>query len=188
PAERLYHLHELPCPAVRQVVAVDAGDHDVLQAHLTCRDGDVLRLHRIDHARHARLDVAERAGAGAHVAQDHHRRVLLGPALADIRTGRFLAHRVEIEFAHQLTRLVIALADGRLDPDPVGLALPFGTRAFRYGCAGEIVHAAHLVVALRSCQPFPGAAWGEHEELCRTDRRLPQLSQERLVCTARALE
>ena len=66
---------------------------------------DMLRLERIDRARHAGLHVAEGAGARAGVAEDHHRRVLLGPALADVRAGRFLADRREVELAHQPARL-----------------------------------------------------------------------------------
>ena len=95
----------------------------MFQAQLGRGDRDMLRLQRVDRARHAGLDVAEGAGPGAGVAEDHHRRVLLGPAFADVRAGRFLADRRQVEFAHQLARLVIAFADRRLDPDPVGLAL-----------------------------------------------------------------
>ena len=77
---------------------------------------------RIDRPRHAGLDVAEGAGARADVAQDHHRGVLLGPALADVRAGRLLAHRVQAWLAHQPAGLVIAGRARRLDPDPGGLA------------------------------------------------------------------
>jgi hypothetical protein len=83
----------------------------------------VLGLKRIDRSRHPGLDVAERAGTGADIAEDHHRSVLLGPAFADVRTGGFFAHRVEIEIAHQLAGFAIALAGRGLDADPVGLAL-----------------------------------------------------------------
>ena len=117
--------------AVGQVVAVDRGDDDMLEAELGRGDRDMLGLERIDRARHPRLDVAEGAGAGAGVAEDHHRGVLLGPALADVRAGRFLAHGGEVEPAHQLAGLGEAGAGRRLDPDPVGLALPLavGTMA-----------------------------------------------------------
>ena len=75
------------------------------EAELGRGDRDMLGLERIDRARHAGLDVAEGAGAGAGVAEDHHRRVLLGPALADIRAGRLLADGGEVEPAHQRLRL-----------------------------------------------------------------------------------
>ena len=123
-AQRLDHLDELRRAAVGQIVAVDAGHDDMLEAELGRGGRDMLGLERIDRARHAGLDVAEGAGAGAGVAKDHHRRVLLGPAFADVRAGRFLAHGGEVELAHQPPRRVIAFADRRLDPDPVGLALP----------------------------------------------------------------
>ena len=100
--QRLDHLDELAGAAVRQIVAVDRGDHDMGEAELGRGDRDMLGLERIDRARHAGLDVAEGAGAGAGVAEDHHRRVLLGPALADIGAGRFLADRGEVEPPHQL--------------------------------------------------------------------------------------
>jgi hypothetical protein len=100
-AQRLDHLDELRRAAVGQIVAVDRGDDDMLEAELGRRGRDMLGLERIDRARHAGLDVAEGAGPGAGVAEDHHRRVLLGPAFADVRAGRFLAHRREVELAHQ---------------------------------------------------------------------------------------
>ena len=96
----------------------------MLETELGRGGRDMLGLEGINRARHSRLYVAEGAGPGAGVAEDHHRRVLLGPALADVRAGRFLAYRRKAQRAHQLARLVIALADGRFDPDPVGFALP----------------------------------------------------------------
>src|SRR5438093_1388817 len=78
---------------------------------------DMLRLERIHGARHPRLHVAEGAGPGAGIAQDHHRSVLLGPAFADVGTRRFLADGREIELAHEAPRRVIAFAHRRLDAD-----------------------------------------------------------------------
>ena len=113
--------------------------------------GDMLGLQRIDRARHAGLDVAEGAGARAGVAEDHHRRVLLGPALADIRAGRLLAHRGEVEAAHQLARLGEAGAGRRLDADPVGLAL-----ARRASDRVEISFMrAQIAMPARACHPSP---------------------------------
>src|SRR3546814_15388703 len=68
-----------------------------------------------------RLDVAEGAGARAGVTEDHHRRMLFRPAFADVRAGRFLANRMQIELAHQLARFGITGASRRLDANPVGL-------------------------------------------------------------------
>ncbi len=100
----------------------------MLEAELGRGNRDVLGLERIDLARHAGLDVAESAGPRADVAEDHHRRVLLGPALADIGAGGLFAHGVEPEPAHQLAGFVVALADRGLDPDPVGLARALALR------------------------------------------------------------
>ena len=91
------------------------------QAQLGGGIGDMLRLEQVDRARHAGLDVAEGAGARAGVAQDHHRRVLLGPALADIGAGRLLAHGLKVQVAHQLGGFVIFGRGRRLDADPLGL-------------------------------------------------------------------
>src|SRR6185369_15315410 len=91
--QRLDYLDELPRAAVGKIVAIDGGDDDMLEAKLGSRRRDMLRLKGIDGPRHAGLHVAERTGPRASVAQDHHRRVLLGPALADIRAGSLLAHR-----------------------------------------------------------------------------------------------
>src|SRR3546814_4648411 len=48
--------------------------------------------------------------------------MLFRPAFADVRTGGFLAHRMKIEFAHQLARFGIAGTGRCLDANPVGLA------------------------------------------------------------------
>ena len=108
--QRLDHLDELAGAAIGQIVAIDRSDDDVLEPQLRGGFGDMLGLGRVDRARHPGLDVAERAGAGADVAQDHHRRVLLGPALADVGAGGLLAHGVEVELAHQLAGLAISAA------------------------------------------------------------------------------
>src|SRR3546814_13898488 len=97
-------------------------------------------LEQIDGARHPRLDVAEGAGAGAGVAKDHHRRMLLCPAFADIRTGGFFAHRMQVEFAHQLARFGVTGAGRRLDADPVGLALALAGSRCRGDWSGPGAH------------------------------------------------
>ena len=104
-AQRLDDPDELPRPAVRQIIAVDRGDDDMLEAERPGGFGDVLRLQRVDRPRHAGLDVAEGAGPRAGIAQDHHRGVLLAPAFADVGAGRFLADGVEVQPPHQRARL-----------------------------------------------------------------------------------
>ncbi len=103
----------------------------MLQAHLRRGIGHMLRLQRVDRARHAGLDVAEGAGAGAGIAQDHHRRrassvqhsPIFGQAASSHTVARFLAR---ISSARRLAK---PARSGRLHPDPVGLALAFRTRA-----------------------------------------------------------
>ncbi len=82
------------------------------------RVADPRRLMRVEPVGPAGRDIAEGAGAGAHRPQDHHRRVLLLPALADIGAGRLFAHRVEVELAHQPARRVVLGRPRRLDPNP----------------------------------------------------------------------
>ena len=147
----LDHFDELPGPAIGQVIAVNRGDHDVLQPQLRRSHGGMFRFQRINAARHPGLDVAERTGAGANVTQDHHRGVFLGPAFADIGASRLFANRVQPQIAHQLAGFAIALAGRRFDPDPVRLALAFWLRYAKVGW-GEIVHAAQIGARLRPCQ------------------------------------
>ncbi len=108
--------------AVGEIVAVDAGDDDVREVQLAQRAGDAERLPWIGRLRAAGLDVAEPAGAGAGVAQDHDRRRAARPALADVGAGGFLADRVELVLVDERLQAVVPLAAGDLGPDPVGLA------------------------------------------------------------------
>ena len=95
-------LGEMPRAAVGEIVAVDRGDDDVLEAQLGDRLADVRRLVRVERAGQAGLDVAEGAGARAGVAHDHQGGVLLLPALADIGAAGFLADGEQAVLAHDL--------------------------------------------------------------------------------------
>src|SRR5690606_30555857 len=92
----LYAGHEMPGPAVAQVVTVHRGDHHVIQ--FECRNGlcQVERLVRIERVRTAMTDVAERAAPRTLVAHDHESRSALAEAFANVRAGRFLAYRYQI--------------------------------------------------------------------------------------------
>src|SRR6185312_16504387 len=94
-ADRPDGLGKMLRAAIGKIVAVDGGDHDMVEPKLEGRLRDMLGLARIERAGHAGLDVAEGAGAGAGVAHDHEGRVLLVPALADVRAARLLADRVK---------------------------------------------------------------------------------------------
>ncbi len=129
-ADRADRVGEMPGPAIGEIVAVDGGDDDVLQPELGHRAGDVLRLVAVERAGQARLDVAEGAGAGAGIAQDHQvRGVALGPALADIRARRFFADRMEPVLAHDRLGFGVLRARRRPHTDPLRLALDGRIRA-----------------------------------------------------------
>ena len=90
-------LRENRRAAVGEVVAVDRGEHEIFPAEVAHGFGDAQRFEPVDFAAWApRLDVAEPAAARARVAQDHDRRRAGAPALADVRTHRFLADRVQL--------------------------------------------------------------------------------------------
>src|SRR3977135_436025 len=70
----------------------------------------------------AGFDVAEAAGPGTGVAQDHDRRRALIPALPDVRAMGLLADRVEVEAAQQALQIVVVVARRDPGPDPVRVA------------------------------------------------------------------
>ena len=94
---------EMRRAAVGQVVAIDRGEHHVLQLiSCTVRRG-VGRLLRIEPAaRIAGVHGAEAAGARAHLAHQHDRGRAGVPAFTDVRALGFLAHRGEPMLAHRL--------------------------------------------------------------------------------------
>ena len=95
---------QMPRAVVGQVVAVDARDDRVAQAHPRDRARDARGLERVVPRRLAGLDVAEAAAARARVAEDHERRGAALPALADVRARGLLADRVQVLVADQLRR------------------------------------------------------------------------------------
>ncbi len=103
-ADRHDGLGEMLRPAIVEIVAVDRGDDDVRQAEGCHRLADTLRLVAIEQIGPSGRDIAKSAGAGAHPAEDHDRRVLLLPAFADVRAGGFLADGIEMQLAHQPPR------------------------------------------------------------------------------------
>ena len=99
--------------AVGEVVAVDRGDHDVLEAEIAHGARNPLGLLAILPGRTAVGDRAVAAVPRAHVAEDHERRRRVFPALADVRTVRFFTHRVQVGVAHQaLEPQIIGSAGG----------------------------------------------------------------------------
>ena len=111
---------ELPGPAIIEVVAIDRGDYDVGEAEGGDSLGDAPRLVRVEQIGSTGRDIAKAAGTGADPSEDHDRRVLLFPAFADVRAGRFLADRIQREFPHQPARRVYS-GDRRLTRSQSGL-------------------------------------------------------------------
>src|SRR3546814_12121970 len=82
-----------PYTTLFRSVAVDAGDHHVLQAHVLDRLRQVQRLGRVRRLGAAVGDVAERATAGADLAPDHERGGAVAEALVGGWAAGLLAHR-----------------------------------------------------------------------------------------------
>ena len=101
-ADRADGLGDVLGAAVREVVAVDGGDDDVVEAELLHRHGDAAGLEDVERVGPAGGDVAEGAAAGADLAHDHHGGVALGPALADVGAAGLLADRDQPVLAHDL--------------------------------------------------------------------------------------
>ena len=82
-----------------------------------------LRFPFVDRTWLAMHDIAVAARPRARVTEDHESRRAMSPAFTDVRTGRFLAHRVEVEVAHEPLNVEIAWASRRADLEPFGLPI-----------------------------------------------------------------
>ena len=116
--------NELPGTAIGQIIAIDRGDDDMLKPERAGRFGNMRRLKLVDWPGHTGLDVAKSAGARAGIAQDHHRRVLLAPAFADVGAGRFLANGIEVQPPHQRAGFGKHRRGGRPHAQPVWFSHP----------------------------------------------------------------
>src|SRR5438034_5775630 len=118
----------MPGALVRQVVAVDRGDDDVLQVHLRRGRSEPERLERVRRpVGLARVHVAVAAGAGARIAEDLERRGPAAPTLGDVRAARLLADRVEARAVDQLADVEVAgVRARRADLHPLRPARPLG--------------------------------------------------------------
>jgi hypothetical protein len=82
--------------AVRQIIAIDRGQHDVVELHQIDRACDILGFFGVEPAaRVAGIDGTEPAGARADCSHEHDRRRARVPALADIRAFRLFADRAQ---------------------------------------------------------------------------------------------
>src|ERR1700730_9588571 len=89
-------VDEMLRAAVAQVVAVDAGDHDIAKLQSGNGLSQVQRLFGIERQRTSMSDVAERTAARAKLAHDHEGRRTFAEALADVRAGCFFANGMQI--------------------------------------------------------------------------------------------
>ena len=105
-------------PAIVQIVAVHRGDDHMFQAQLADRMGHLAGFKRVQRLRLAGRDIAKGAAARADLAHDHHGRVTLAPAFADIWAARLFADGHQLLRLQNIARLLVALGRGGLDADP----------------------------------------------------------------------
>ena len=96
-----HRLGVQPRALVGQVVARDAGDGRVAQAHLRDALGDAARLVGVVVGGLAGVDLAEVAAPGALRAADEERRLAVFPALVDVGAAGLLADRVQPLVLHE---------------------------------------------------------------------------------------
>ena len=116
-------LRVQPRPAVGQVVAGDAGDGGVLQAHRRDALGHPAGLVGVEVSGLAGVDLAEVAAPGALVAADEEGGFAVFPALVDVGAAGRFADGVQALAADE--RLQLGVLRPGLEPglDPLGLAL-----------------------------------------------------------------
>jgi hypothetical protein len=104
--------------AVGEVIAVNRGDHRVLQRH--ARDGfsDASGLREIQLVRLAVRDRAVCAGTRADIAEDHERRRAVMPAFADVGAARVFADRVQLQVLHDPLQPNVVRRAGGADLQP----------------------------------------------------------------------
>src|SRR5262249_22079750 len=107
------------------VIAIDAGHDGELELKLLDGLGDAASLIEIDRLRTSLGHSAEAAATGAEIPQQHERRGVMVPALADVGAVRGFANRVQVKLARQRLKIVIVLADrrARLQPTRLGSGL-----------------------------------------------------------------
>src|SRR5579872_2905135 len=102
------------------VVTVDAGNHDIAQAHGGGSFGDTAGLVKIDGERRAFLDRAEAAAPRADVSENHKRGGATIPAIADIRAGGTFADSMQMERINERFQRAVVLANGGGGAEPLG--------------------------------------------------------------------
>ena len=143
--QRADRRREVRRAAVRQVVAVDRRDDDVLEAHARGGLREPERLERVGRpVGLAGVDVAVPAGAGARVAEDLERRRAAPPALGDVRAAGLLADRVQAGAVDELADVVVARVRARrAHLHPLRPPRPLGDRQ-------RLLHALSLRAAVEA--------------------------------------
>jgi hypothetical protein len=122
-ADRAHAGCEVPGAAVTQVIAVDAGQHDIRQPHERHAFGHVGRLVGIEPpARVASVHGTEAARPRADCAHQHDGRSAGVPALTDVGALCFLAYRGQPVLVHVAAYLLVPLPGSGHGPQPAGLA------------------------------------------------------------------
>ena len=126
--QKLNGLCKVHSALIRQLIAVDGGEHDIVESPGGDGLGDVLRLVRVKgRGGPGGLHAAEGASPCAGVSHDHDgggggALPSPAPALADVGTPRLLTHSRQLETSHRVAQLVVVLARGnlRLQPGRLG--------------------------------------------------------------------
>src|SRR6266446_33228 len=106
--------------AIRLVVAIDAGDYGVAQAHAGDSFGDAKGFIFIGRAdRFSGRNRAKTAGAGTDIAKNHESGGAVFPAFAHVGAAGAFADGVEIESTHGALQILIAFAAQEFDAEPV---------------------------------------------------------------------
>ncbi len=124
-------LGEDPGAAVGLLVAVDAGEHGMAQAHLLDRLGDAARFIRVERAGASRFDLAEATGSRAGVAHQQEGRGAAPPTFTDVGAHRLFADGVQALAAEERGQLAVFRAVGGAH------AQPFGTTPARQVAVGR---------------------------------------------------
>ena len=113
--------------AIGLIVAIDAGDDGIAEAHAGDGFGDAQRFFFIRRAdRLARRNCTETACAGANITQNHESGGAVLPAFAHVGAARGFADGVEIESAHGAFEILVALAAEEFDAEPIRARVSVG--------------------------------------------------------------
>jgi len=108
--------------AIGQVVAVNGGDDAVFELHGQDGFGHALRFFAVNRQGDTGVGVAETAGAGTDLAQDHEGGSAGSPAFREVWTFAAFADGIEFLPVENLFHFQVAFAFGEFYFEPVGFA------------------------------------------------------------------